>query len=434
MATAFSSLRARLFALLGLALLLLLVPLALVSVKEAERAAAEDLRRALFVRLFLLKEEGSGAEEAILLELFRLGQLFGGGVGFVVKEEGVRFTQVEAWPLPPDLWPTLREGRPYQEVRWGTLYVALPGEGLGFGLAVPLEGVSRLGERLMLLYATWGGGLFLGVLLLSAWVLSWALGPLRRLEASLRVRSPGDLHPLPDPGLSELRPVVGVLNALFSRIGGLLRELSEKEALARRFAHHASHELRTPLTALKGYLEVLRRKAEPRALEGALRETARLEARLSGLLRLSQLEATPHNPRPLDLRAFLEEKGVAVAGEAVVLGDPELLALAVENILENARRHGKPPVRAYLEREGERVWLWLVDSGPGFPEDLLPRALEPFVHGGAGTGLGLALVAAVARLHGGKARVENRGGAAVGVSLPLASLKVYPGAPFREEG
>ena len=71
MATAFSSLRARLFALLGLALLLLLVPLALVSVKEAEKAAAEDLERAIFSRLFLLKEEGP-KEETLLLELFRL--------------------------------------------------------------------------------------------------------------------------------------------------------------------------------------------------------------------------------------------------------------------------------------------------------------------------------------------------------------------------
>ena len=433
MATAFTSLRARLFALLFLSLLLLLLPLALISAREAERAAAEDLRRALFARLFLLREEGPKEEEALLLELFRLGQTFGGGVGFVVRE-GVRFTQVQAWPLPESLLLALREGRSYQGVERGVLYVALPGEGLGFGLAVPLEGVSGLGQRLLLLYATWGGGFFLLVLLLSSLALSWALRPLAELEALLQARSPEDLSPLPEPPLRELRPLVGALNALLSRVSRLLKELSEKEALARRFAHHASHELRTPLTALKGYLEVLRRRPEPRALEGALREAARLESRLSGLLRLSRLEAGASSPRPLDLKAFLAEMGVEVEGEGVVLADPELLALAVENVLENARRHGKPPVRAFLEQEGEGVWLWLVDSGPGFPPGLLPKALEPFVHGGKGTGLGLALVAAVARLHGGKARVENRGGAAVGLFLPLASLKVSPGAPFREGG
>jgi signal transduction histidine kinase len=316
----------------------------------------------------------------------------------------------------------------------GVLYVALPEEGGGFGLAVPLEGVSGLGRRLLYRYATLGGGLFLLVFLLAYLALTWALRPLSRLEALLQARSPEDLSPLPEPPLSELKPVVKALNALLSRVSQLLEELSEKEALARRFAHHASHELRTPLTALKGYLEVLRRRPEPRALEGALREAARLERRLSGLLRLSQLEAGGLRPRPLDLKAFLVEMGLAVEGEGVVLADPELLALAVENVLENARRHGRPPVRVLLQREGEGVWLWLVDSGPGFPEGLLERALEPFVHGGEGTGLGLALVAAVARLHGGRARVENRGGAAVGLFLPLASLKVSPGAPFKEGG
>ena len=76
MATAFSSLRARLFALLLLALLLLLAPLAWLSAREAERAASEDLRRALYTRLYLLQAEGVQDEERLLLELFRLAQLF----------------------------------------------------------------------------------------------------------------------------------------------------------------------------------------------------------------------------------------------------------------------------------------------------------------------------------------------------------------------
>ena len=80
------------------------------------------------------------------------------------------------------------------------------------------------------------------------------------------------------------------------------------------------------------------------------------------------------------------------------------------------------------------VWVWLVDAGPGFPEDLLPRVLEPFVHGGKGTGLGLALVAAVARAHGGRVGVEDRGGAGGGPYVALAPLKVSPGVPFGEGG
>ena len=103
MATAFSSLRARLFALLLLALLLLLAPLAWLSAREAERAASEDLRRALYTRLYLLQAEGVQDEERLLLELFRLAQLFGGGVGFVLREGEARFTQLGDWPLPPGL-------------------------------------------------------------------------------------------------------------------------------------------------------------------------------------------------------------------------------------------------------------------------------------------------------------------------------------------
>ena len=434
MATAFSSLRARLFALLLLALLLLLAPLAWLSAREAERAASEDLRRALYTRLYLLQAEGIQDEERLLLELFRLAQLFGGGVGFVLREGEARFTQLGDWPLPPGLPAALAAEGVYQGVFRGTLYVALAQEGFAYGLAVPLEGVSGLGRRLLARYALWGGGLLLGVFLLAALALSWALRPLRDLEKALRARVPEDLSPLPDPGLAELRPVVAALNALFARVGRLLAELAEKEEAARRFARHASHELRTPLTALKGYLEVLRRKDEPRALEGALREAGRMEVLLAGLLRLSRLEALPPQRVPLDLRAFLEAQGLEVQGEGRVLADPELLALAVENVLENARRHGRLPVRAELSREGEGVWVWLVDAGPGFPEDLLPRVLEPFVHGGKGTGLGLALVAAVARAHGGRVRVENRGGAGVGLYLPLAPLKVSPGAPFGEGG
>jgi len=217
MATAFSSLRARLFALLGLALLLLPVPLALVSVKEAEKAAAEDLERAIFSRLFLLKEEGP-KEEALLLELFRLSQTYGGGVGFVVRGEEVRFTELQDWPLPEPLLLALREGRPYQGVWRGVLHVALPEEGGGFGLAVPLEGVSGLGRWLLYRYATLGGGLFLLVFLLAYLALTWALRPLSRLEALLQARSPEDLSPLPEPPLSELKPVVEALNALLSRV------------------------------------------------------------------------------------------------------------------------------------------------------------------------------------------------------------------------
>lgn len=294
MATAFSSLRARLFALLLLALLLLLAPLAWLSAREAERAASEDLRRALYTRLYLLQAEGVQDEERLLLELFRLAQLFGGGVGFVLREGEARFTQLGDWPLPPGfprLWRRKGStrgsfgGRSMWPWPKGARLRPCGAPGRGFrARPAPPRPLRPLGR-----------GALLGVFLLAALALSWTLRPLRDLEKALRARAPEDLSPLPDPGLAELRPVVAALNALFARVGRLLAELAEKEEAARRFARHASHELRTPLTALKGYLEVLRRKNEPRALEGALREAGRMEALLAGLLRLSRLG--PFRPR-----------------------------------------------------------------------------------------------------------------------------------------
>ncbi len=423
MGTGLNSLRLRLFLVLCLALLFLALPLAWLTQREAQRAVLEDLRGALYARLFLLAEEAPPEEEALLAELFRLAQTFGGGVGVYWTGQEARFTQLDPIPLPPGLSQALAWGWAWEGVYGGYLWTVLPlAGGRGLGLALPLEGVSDLGRRLALLYLTWGGGLLLLVFFLGGLGLAWALRPLEGLARRLEGRPPEDLSPLPPPPLAELAPVVGALNRLFRRVEGLLAELREREALARRFAHHASHELRTPLAALKGYLEVLARRPDPRALEGALREAARMEALLRRLLHLARLEAQPLAPEVLDLKAFLAGYGIPLEGEAQVLADPHLLALALENILENAKRHGCPPVRGFLELEGEGVWLWLVDSGPGFPEDLLPRALEPFVHGGKGLGLGLALVAAVARAHGGKARLANRGGAGVGVWLPLASL------------
>lgn len=137
----------------------------------------------------------------------------------------------------------------------------------------------------------------------------------------------------------------------------------------------------------------------------------------------------------IDLGGFFRVKGLAPEGEGVVWADREALEMAVDNLLENARFHGAEPIRVRLLREGDGVWIWVEDGGPGFPEGVLERAFEPFVHGGRGLGLGLALVALVARRHGGKVRAENLlPGARVGLWLPSASLKLPPDAPLSLEG
>jgi two-component system sensor histidine kinase TctE len=200
--------------------------------------------------------------------------------------------------------------------------------------------------------------------------------------------------------------------------------MKEQEQAARRFAYGASHELRNPLTALRGYLEVLQRRPdEPRALEGAVREAQRMEGLLGGLLTLARLEGRSRlQAEPIDLAALLRERyGLRVEGEATVRAELALLTLALDNLCQNAREHGGLPLEARLVPQEGGVWLYLDDHGPGFPEALLPKVFEPFVKGQeGGIGLGLALVEAVARVHGGQVKAENRpeGGARVGMWFP----------------
>ena len=118
----------------------------------------------------------------------------------------------------------------------------------------------------------------------------------------------------------------------------------------------------------------------------------------------------------IDLLALVAEEcaGYDVAPQgapASVRGDPRLLRRLVRNLLENARRHGRPPIRVELRAEGATVVLDVIDSGSGVPEVERERVFVPFHRLGGdakGAGLGLALVRQIARLHGGEAVVAPR--------------------------
>jgi signal transduction histidine kinase len=94
-----------------------------------------------------------------------------------------------------------------------------------------------------------------------------------------------------------------------------------------------------------------------------------------------------------------------------VQGDARLLRRLIRNLLDNARRHGAPPVRIELRRERNDFVLDVIDAGPGIPEAERERVFSPFhrlSEDNAGAGLGLSLVRQIARLHGGDAVVAPR--------------------------
>jgi signal transduction histidine kinase len=227
----------------------------------------------------------------------------------------------------------------------------------------------------------------------------------------------------------------------------MLERLDAGLARERRFVADASHELRTPLATLRTELELaMRRPRSPGELEAALRsageEVERLVRLAEDLLVLARaddgrllLRVERHDARGvLDAVAGRSDSRASTAGRAlevfgpedqILTGDRLRLEQALGNLVDNALRYGEGTVR--LEARAENGWFVLSvgDQGEGFPSEFLPHAFERFSRadvartGGGGVGLGLAIVEAIARAHGGSARAANRadGGAEVTIVI-----------------
>jgi signal transduction histidine kinase len=175
----------------------------------------------------------------------------------------------------------------------------------------------------------------------------------------------------------------------------------------RRFTQAAAHELRTPLAGARAQLEALERGFLPpeEALPALKAELARLERLVEGLLILARENRVDRVE--LDLALLAQEAarryGVPYEGPERLpfQGDPILLGRALENLLENALRHGEGKgVKVRLEGRA----LCVEDQGPGLSEEERALAQTPFWRKGKapGEGLGLAVAAQVAEAHGGR--------------------------------
>jgi signal transduction histidine kinase len=144
--------------------------------------------------------------------------------------------------------------------------------------------------------------------------------------------------------------------------------------------------------------------------------------------------------RPVDLRALATEEArrarppgrtrddtqdvqVMAQGSALVSGDPEALGRAIRILLDNAFRHGGPPVVVTVSKRDNRVQLEVRDSGPGLPQGTEERIFERFyradpARSGEGTGLGLSIARAIVEAHGGAIRAATQDGAVVTIELP----------------
>jgi len=209
-----------------------------------------------------------------------------------------------------------------------------------------------------------------------------------------------------------------------------------------RFLHDASHELRTPVTIARGHLEVLRRlDGEAPGVDVALDELARIERILERLLLLAKADQPDFVvDSEIDLDAFVEdlflrwsEVGPRVwrlggRSPAILRADPDSLRIALDSLLENAVKYTGPGDAIELRAlcRGREVVIEIEDEGCGVPPEALDRIFERFsradparTRAQGGVGLGLAIVDAIMKAHGGQCEVATReGGSTFGLRFP----------------
>ncbi len=294
-----------------------------------------------------------------------------------------------------------------------------------------------------------GGPLFLALGLLALAVGVGAYPVVRRLTARLE-RLQGGVESLGAGNFSarvrvEGRDEVAALAESFNRAAARIEELmaAHKTLLA-----NASHELRTPLTRIRMAVELTKSRIDRERRLALERDIAELDELIDEILLASRLDASAEREldEDVDLLALASEEcarfeHARVEGRpAIVRGDPRLLRRMVRNLLENAGRHGAPPVDVSIRQTERAVELTVCDHGAGIPDADRDDVFQPFRRfgsreAGTGTGLGLSLVRQIARRHGGDARYLGRTGptSCFSVTLPPSSAdRASPSPPADE--
>ncbi len=304
----------------------------------------------------------------------------------------------------------------------------------------------------MVLIAVSGVGL--GIVLVGAlgtWIVRRNLEPLRRVAGTAtRVsRTPLDsgqvaLAERVAPADTDTRTEVGQVGAAFNEmldhVDSALNARHQSEQRVRQFVADASHELRTPLASIKGYAELSKREPDvvPSSVTHAMvrieSEANRMSSLVEDLLLLARLDAgRPLADGTVDLSMLVinavsdahaaapdHRWGLDLPPEPVeVRGDDARLHQIVANLLGNARTHTPKhtAVTTSVRHEGDWVRIAVHDNGPGVPTALQGDVFERFARGddarnrnGGSTGLGLSIVSAVAKAHGGRVELESRPG------------------------
>ena len=287
---------------------------------------------------------------------------------------------------------------------------------------------------------------FLGLLVSSAIVAYWLLGPLLKLQKATRSFGRGAMDARVDEKLARRSDAIGKLAQEFNEMAGRIEVLlSSKERLMR----DVSHELRTPLARIEVALTLAEDKqgqiVQQNYLDRIRDELHELEEWIGEVLTLSRLEAASLKKVAIDFQPWLagivddvnfesQLKDIQVikigTQPKLLLGDPLQLRHAIENVLRNACFYASTGARVEVETlEGEgKAQIFIRDEGPGVDEGQLEKIFHAFYRSSSaresnsgGFGVGLTIAQRIIHAHNGSIRAKNRaeGGLEVCFTLPL---------------
>lgn len=290
---------------------------------------------------------------------------------------------------------------------------------------------SRIERNDPLRWIGWGALALLLALIGAYLIVARINRPLRELTRAAAQMGQGKTpQPVAESGPSEIQ----TLARAFNQMAADLKRLDDERAL---LLAGVSHDLRTPLSRIRLGLEMLDTTGDPALKAGMIQDIQDIDVSIGQFLDFARIAESEQAIADCDLNALINGAGERYArlGKPLKLNLAPLPALALRpvamqrllnNLIENALRHGGPDVEVVSGRQQDRVFVEVLDRGPGIPEDKVDYMLRPFTRldsarGGPGTGLGLAIVDRIARMHGGTVGLLPRagGGLCARVEFPL---------------
>lgn len=325
----------------------------------------------------------------------------------------------------PEAEVFVRQGTP------GVLWVRLPTARADYWVGFPRNRVDR-NEGDALLYWILAG---VAIAIAATGLIAWRLNrPLARLAKTAEALGEGkDPPPVPETGPSEVKAVARAFNDMKERLKGNERERTT-------FLAGISHDLRTPLARLRLDVEMLEGKVEPQVRKDMIADLEDMNAIIDQFIDYARSEATePFSPVDLGQLAREGAERAARAGTAircelaedlpVLMLRPLAVSRLVANLVQNALKHGGGEILLAVARGEGEVRLSVSDRGPGIAAADIERLKEPFTRkdearsGQSGAGLGLAIVARIAKAHGARFDLKPRegGGLVAEVVFPVAA-------------